>query len=88
MRFVGVYAMDAQPDFQLKILVENDQMIVAPTGQGQIRAFPEGETPDGGLKVFHKVVDAQITFTPAADGKAAYLTLHQNGQNMKATKLP
>ncbi|RYZ00636.1 MAG: serine hydrolase [Alphaproteobacteria bacterium] len=88
MKFVGVYAMDAQPDFQLKILVENDQIIVAPTGQGQIRAFPEGETPDGGLKVFHKVVDAQITFTPATDGKAAYLTLHQNGQNMKATKLP
>jgi hypothetical protein len=33
-------------------------------------------------------VDAQITFSPAADGKRAYLTLHQGGMDHRATKLP
>lgn len=88
MKFIGVYAMDAQPSFQVTISVENGQMIAAATGQEKVQAFPEAETPDGGLKVFLKVVDAQVTFTPAIDGKPAYLMLHQNGQNMKATKLP
>ncbi|RYZ10774.1 MAG: class A beta-lactamase-related serine hydrolase [Alphaproteobacteria bacterium] len=87
-KFNGAYAMDSTPTFQLTITVEDGVLIVSPTGQGKIPAFPEAELPNGGLKVFHKEVDAQITFTPAADGKPAYLTLHQNGQNMRFTKLP
>lgn len=88
MKFTGVYAMDAKPDFLLTVTVEDSQMMVIATGQTKLRVFSEAETSDGGLKVFYKAVDAQITFTPATDGKPAYLTLHQNGQNMKATKLP
>lgn len=87
-KFAGVYAMEVQPDFKLKVVVENGQMIISPTGQESIRVFPEAETSDGGLKVFYKEVDAQITFTPASNGQAAYLTLHQNGRDLKAPKLP
>lgn len=88
MKFTGVYALDAQPDFRLTVTVESSQMMVSATGQQKLRVFAEAETPDRRLKVFYKAVDAQITFTPAVDDNPAFLTLHQNGQNMKATKLP
>lgn len=87
-KFNGVYAMDDTPTFQLTITVEHGVLIVSPTGQGKIPAFPEAEIPGGGLKVFHKEVDAQITFTPSEGGKPAYLLLHQNGRSMRFTKLP
>lgn len=86
-KFTGVYAMDDTPTFELTITVENGILIVFPTGQGKIPAFPEAEIPGGGLKVFHKEVDAQITFTPAEDDKPADLLLHQNGRSMRFTKL-
>lgn len=82
-KHVGVYAMDVSPDFKMTVTVENGAMFVQATGQGKIPVFAESET-----KVFAKAIDAQITFTPAADGKPAYLTLHQGGANQRATKLP
>lgn len=81
-RYVGVYAMDAAPDFKFTVTQVNGDLFVQLTGQQTFRVFPESET-----KVFYKVVDAQITFTPAADGKAGYLVLHQNGADQKATKV-
>ncbi|MFT3723678.1 MAG: serine hydrolase [Hyphomonadaceae bacterium] len=83
LKYTGVYALDETPTFKLTITVENGVMIVEPTGQGKIEAFPESPT-----KFFHKVVDAQLTFSPAADGKPAFLTLHQAGMDHRATKLP
>jgi CubicO group peptidase (beta-lactamase class C family) len=47
------------------------------------KLFPESETD-----FFLTVVDAQITFNPGADGKAAELVLHQNGANMTAKRVP
>ena len=82
MKYTGVYALDETPTFRLTITVENGVMIVEPTGQGKIEAFPESETT-----FFHKVVDAQITFALAADGYPASLILHQNGADHKATKV-
>jgi hypothetical protein len=43
--------------------------------------YPESDT-----KFFYKVVDAQITFVPAADGKIDHLVLHQNNMDQKARK--
>ena len=40
--------------------------------------------PEGQREYFLKVVDAQITFDPDAEGKATGLVLHQNGRNMPA----
>lgn len=81
-RMVGVYAMDARPDFRIAVTMEGPLLFVQATGQPRIQAFPESET-----KMFLKVVDAQFSFTPAADGKPAYLVLHQSGVDQKATKV-
>jgi hypothetical protein len=79
--YAGVYALDTAPDFKITATFENGGLFVQATGQGKLPVFPESETT-----VFYKVVDAQITFSPAIDGKPAFLTLHQGGANQKASK--
>ena len=37
-------------------------------------------------KFFYKVVDAELTFEPAKNGKSPGLTLHQNGRDLKAER--
>lgn len=82
-QYAGVYAMDSAPDFKLTVTAENGALFVQATGQGKAPVYPEA---DG--EFFYRVVDAQLSFTPAADGKPAYVTLHQGGANQRATKLP
>ena len=53
------------------------------TGQPKFQIFPEGPRD-----FFFKVVDAQITFQPDASGRATSLTLHQNGANVPAKRIP
>ncbi len=77
----GVYALDTAPDFKITVTFENGGLFAQATGQGKLPVFSESETT-----VFYKIVDAQITFSPAADGKPAFLILHQGGANQKATK--
>ena len=36
---------------------------------------------------FYKIVDAKITFERDENGKVVNLVLHQNGQDMPATKI-
>jgi serine-type D-Ala-D-Ala carboxypeptidase/endopeptidase len=81
-RYVGVYALDAAPDFRLTVTQENGALFVEATGQQKFPVFPESET-----KVFYKVVDAQITFVLTTDGQSTHLVLHQGGANQKATKV-
>lgn len=81
-RYVGIYAMEAAPDFRLTVTQENGALFVQATGQQKFPVYPDADN-----KVFYKVVDAQITFTPAADGEAGYLVLHQGGANQKAKKV-
>ncbi len=81
-RYVGIYALDTMPDFKVTITQENGSLFAQATGQPKFPVFPESET-----KVFLKVVDAQITFVLAVEGKPAYLTLHQGGADQKATKI-
>lgn len=78
----GVYALDGMPTFKLTVTVANGQLNVQATGQGAYPVFAESP-----LKFFYKVVDAQITFIPAADGKPAALILHQAGADQRATKV-
>jgi len=78
----GVYALDAMPTFQLTVTITNGQLNVAATGQGAYPVFAESP-----LKFFYKVVDAQLTFIPAADGKPAAVILHQGGADQRATKV-
>jgi CubicO group peptidase (beta-lactamase class C family) len=81
-RHAGVYALDTLSEFKLTVTIEGGSMFVQASGQGKAQVFAESET-----KFFYKVIDAQITFTPAADGKPAYLTLHQMGVDQRATKV-
>jgi D-alanyl-D-alanine-carboxypeptidase/D-alanyl-D-alanine-endopeptidase len=79
--YVGVYALDVMPDFKLTVTLESGQLQVQATGQPKVPVFAESAT-----KFFYKVVDAQLTFVAAADGKPAHLILHQGGANQKATR--
>jgi D-alanyl-D-alanine-carboxypeptidase/D-alanyl-D-alanine-endopeptidase len=79
--YAGVYALDAMPDFKLTVTLESGQLQVQATQQPKFAIFAESAT-----KFFYKVVDAQLTFVPAADGTPAHLILHQAGTNQKATK--
>lgn len=81
-KYAGVYAMDATPGFKLTVTVQGGQLYVQATGQDKYPVFPESQT-----KFFLKVVDAQVSFVTAADGKPAHLILHQGGMNQKATKV-
>jgi CubicO group peptidase (beta-lactamase class C family) len=80
--YVGTYALDAMPSFRLTVTLENGQLMVEASGQQKFPVFAESPT-----KFFYKVVDAQITFVPAAPGQPAHLILHQAGASQKATKL-
>jgi len=77
--YVGTYQL--APTFALTITREGDRLITQATGQQRIEIFPESEA-----KFFLKVVDAQLTFVKK-DGKVTHVILHQNGRDMKATRV-
>ncbi len=79
--YAGVYALDAMQSFKLTVTLENGQLHAQATGQSKFPLFAESPS-----KFFLKVVDAQVTFMPAAGGKPAHLILHQGGVDQRATK--
>ncbi len=79
--YVGVYALDVAPAFKLTVTLEGSQLHMQATGQQKFPVFAESQT-----KFFLKVVDAQVSFFPAVNGKPAHLILHQGGMDQKATK--
>lgn len=56
---------------------QGSQLLVQLTGQGAIPVFPTGKD-----RFYAKVVDAQISFNRAQDGRVESLTLHQNGSHI------
>ena len=79
--YVGQYQL--APNFILTITREGDQLYAQATDQPKVPIFPESERD-----FFYKIVDAQITFESDASGRATSLTLHQNGANMPAKRIP
>jgi serine-type D-Ala-D-Ala carboxypeptidase/endopeptidase len=79
-RYVGSYQLS--PNAIMTISREGDQLFGQLTGQPKLQLFAEGER-----KFFLKVVDAQLTFTTDAEGKATQVTLHQNEQDMVAQRV-
>ena len=77
--YVGNYEL--APDFILSVTREGDKLITQATGQGKVPIFAESER-----EFFAKVVDAQITFVPGADGRASELILHQGGNDTHAKR--
>jgi D-alanyl-D-alanine-carboxypeptidase/D-alanyl-D-alanine-endopeptidase len=79
--YVGKYQLTS--NLVLTITREGNQLYVQATNQPKAAIFPEGKRD-----FFYKVVDAQITFETDASGRASNLTLHQNGRNMPAERIP
>jgi CubicO group peptidase (beta-lactamase class C family) len=72
--YVGVYEM--APNFFLAITREGDSLFGQATGQGKVQLFPESD-----FQFFLKVVDAQLTFIPDANGRVTQVVLNQNGRS-------
>jgi serine-type D-Ala-D-Ala carboxypeptidase/endopeptidase len=77
--YEGTYAIT--PQFGLTVTVEDGKLMVQATGQQKFEVYAESPT-----EFFYTVVDAQLTFEPGKGGKAKRVTLHQNGQDMKAER--
>lgn len=78
--YTGKYAL--APTFHITVTREEDRLFAQATGQGKAEIFAESAS-----KFFYKIVDAQITFTPGAGGRAEKLTLHQGGMNMDGKRV-
>ncbi|HEY1336516.1 MAG TPA: serine hydrolase [Bryobacteraceae bacterium] len=80
-RYVGAYQMTGGP--AMLITLEGNQLMSKLGNQQPVAIFPESDT-----MFFLKVVDAQLEF-PKDDGsgKAALLTLHQNGRDITGKRL-
>lgn len=78
--YVGTYEL--APQFSIEVTLVDGSLRAQPTGQPQIRLWPESET-----KFFIREVDAQVTFQVAGDGTVTGLVLHQNGRDMPGRKV-
>ena len=78
-RYLGVYEM--QPNFDLTVTLDGDQLMVQVTGQPIIQVYPESQT-----KFFLKVIDAQIEFFANDKGVFDSFILYQNGQKVPGKK--
>lgn len=79
-RYVGRYQL--APNFILNVTRDEGRLYVQATGQPRFELFASGPH-----EFFLKVVDAQLTFTMPAEGRATSATLHQNGASQAARRL-
>lgn len=80
-QLVGRYAL--APTFVLTVTREADALFVQATGQSRIRACAESDSA-----FFFREVDAQVSFTRGADGRASRIVLHQGGRSTPGDRLP
>jgi hypothetical protein len=66
----------------MSVYRDNTHFYTQLSGQPRVEVFPEGQS-----KFFANIVDAQITFTSDAQGRASELTLHQNGRDIAAPRI-
>ncbi len=78
-RFVGEYAV--VPTFVLTLTREGSQLYAQASRQPRFPVYADSDST-----FFYTVVDARLSFEHDADGRIVALTLHQNGQNIPATK--
>ena len=77
--YTGTYEL--QPQFDLVITLEGDQLFSQATGQEKVPLFAESET-----KFFLKVVDAELEFFKDDKGVVTHLMLHQGPAEIKARR--
>lgn len=79
-RYVGVYRL---PGMRVTITRGPEHLIATPEGQGPVPLYAENTT-----EFFLTVVDAQVTFRTAPDGRVTGLTLRQNGADVTGNRVP
>ncbi len=79
-RLVGEY--DSSLGFMISVTRRGDVLYAQVTGQEALRVFPESPT-----RFFYRAVEAELEFTmDEASGKAARVTLYQNGRTMPCVR--
>jgi CubicO group peptidase (beta-lactamase class C family) len=78
---VGEYQFDGKR--KLSVSRKADELYAQLTGQGRFRILPESE-----LKYFARAEELTIAFTRDEKGAVTGLTLHQNGRDTQAKRLP
>jgi len=80
---LGDYAGLYQFDFgRLDVVLEGDHLEARLTGQPAFPIFASGHDA-----FFYKIVDAQLDFERNADNKVVAVVLHQNGKDMRASRI-
>ena len=79
--YAGRYAI--RPQFVLTVRPSDGHLMVQATDQAELPVFPESKT-----RFFYRAVDAQLTFELDPDGHASAVVLHQNGRNLRGSRLP
>jgi len=77
-QYVGTYAVDGGT---FTVTIRGSALYVQITGQPAVRVYASARDD-----FYYKAVDAQITFDRSASGAVTALTLHQNGQTIRATR--
>jgi serine-type D-Ala-D-Ala carboxypeptidase/endopeptidase len=77
--YAGRYEL--APGFLLEVKAESGQLYVQATGQPSLPVYATARD-----EFFYKVVDAQLSFIRAADGKVKEVVLHQNGKDVRGAK--
>jgi CubicO group peptidase (beta-lactamase class C family) len=70
------------PQFILTVRADGEELYVQATNQQELRVYPESAT-----EWKYRVVEASLTFELPEKGKCTAVTLHQNGQDMRAPRL-
>jgi len=78
-KYAGTYELG--PGVDVTMTVEGGRLMTQITGQPKFELFAESET-----RFFLKVVEAQVEFFTDASGAVTHLTIHQGGQETKATR--
>ena len=77
--YTGRYEL--APGFLLEVKAENGQLYVQATGQPSLPVYATARD-----EFYYRVVDAQLSFIRAADGKVKEVVLHQNGRDVRGAK--
>ena len=79
-KYVGTYQL--LPELQLKLWVEDSQLVGQATGQETFILYPSSET-----EFFAQIVDITVKFSPSEDGTVTGLTLNQFGRDFFAPRI-
>ncbi|MDJ0706800.1 MAG: serine hydrolase [Leptolyngbyaceae cyanobacterium MO_188.B28] len=78
--YVGVYQVD--PDFQLAVFIEADQLKIQETEWRSLTLYPSSETA-----FFSRIKNVQIVFNQATDGTVKSLTVFENYEEIVIPKV-